>query len=74
MKEHVNNHQVATARKFEEFGLVLVAYYTEDFPDGVRRLESFIPRKREANPGAIADRIGRFLISLGEIHKSQTND
>jgi UDP-N-acetylglucosamine transferase subunit ALG13 len=73
-EEHVNDHQVATARKFEEFGHILVAYDTEDLPDGVRRLKNFIPRKREANPGAIADRIGRFLRNLSESHKSRAND
>lgn len=74
LKEHVNDHQVATARKFEEFGHILVAYDTEDLPDGVRRLKNFVPRKREANPGAIADRIGRFLRNLSESHKSRAND
>ncbi len=73
-QEHVNDHQVATARKFEEFGHILVAYDTEDLPDGVRRLKNFIPQKREANPSAIADRIGRFLSSLSESRKRQTND
>lgn len=63
-KEHVNDHQVATARKFEELGHILVAYDVEDLPDGIHKLKSFIPRKRKANPDAVADRIRRFLNSL----------
>jgi UDP-N-acetylglucosamine transferase subunit ALG13 len=65
-KEHVNDHQVATARKFEEFGHILVAYDAKDLPDGICQLKNFIPRRREANPHAVADRIGCFLKSLNE--------
>jgi len=65
-KEHVNDHQVATARKFEELGHVLVAYDVEDLPDRMRKLKNFIPQKRKANPEAVADRIRRFLNSLSE--------
>lgn len=63
-KEHVNDHQVATARKFEQLGHILVAYDVEDLPDGIRKLKNFIPRKRKANPDAVADRIRQFLNSL----------
>lgn len=63
-KEHVNDHQVATARKFEELGHILVAYDVEDLPDGIHKLKNFVPRKRKANPDAVADRIRRFLNSL----------
>lgn len=63
-KEHVNDHQVATARKFEELGHVLVAYDVEDFPDSICKLKNFIPKKRKANPEAVADRIYRFLSSF----------
>ena len=63
-KEHVNDHQVATARKFEELGHILAAYNVEDFPDTICRLKNFIPKQRKANPEAVADRIYRFLNSL----------
>lgn len=66
LKEHVNDHQFATARKFEELGHILVAYDAKDLTEGIRRLKNFIPRKRKANPGAVVDRIGRFLNSLSE--------
>ena len=63
-KEHVNDHQVATARKFEELGHVLVAYETEELPGKIEQLRSFVPRKREAQPQAVAERIARFLNEL----------
>jgi len=66
LKEHVNDHQFATARKFEELGHILVAYTEEQLPEKLKQLKSFIPRKRKANPGAVADRIGRLLNSLSE--------
>jgi beta-1,4-N-acetylglucosaminyltransferase len=63
-KEHVNDHQVATAKKFEELGHILAVYDVKDLPNGIRKLKNFIPRKRKASPDAIADRIRRFLSSL----------
>lgn len=63
-KEHVNDHQVATAKKFEELGHILAVYDVKDLPNGIRKLKNFIPRTRKANPDAIADRIRRFLNSL----------
>ncbi len=62
--EVVSNHQVATAKKFSELGHILVAYDIEDLRDSIRNLKKFIPRKRKANPEAVADRIRRFLDSL----------
>jgi len=63
-KEHVNDHQVATAKKFEELGHILAVYDVKDLPNGIRKLKDFIPRERKASPDAIADRIRRFLDSL----------
>ncbi|KPL20675.1 MAG: hypothetical protein AMJ75_11410 [Phycisphaerae bacterium SM1_79] len=64
--EVVNNHQVATARRFEELGHILVAYDVQDLPDGIKKLKDFVPRKRVANPEAVSDRIRRFLEELRE--------
>jgi beta-1,4-N-acetylglucosaminyltransferase len=69
--EVINDHQVTIARKFEELGHILVAYNAKDLPDGIRRLKNFIPQKRKANPGAVVDRIGRFLNSLSESRQRQ---
>jgi UDP-N-acetylglucosamine transferase subunit ALG13 len=62
--EVVNDHQTAIARKFEQLGHILVAYDVEDLPDSLRKLKNFIPRKRNASPDAVANRIRRFLNSL----------
>jgi UDP-N-acetylglucosamine transferase subunit ALG13 len=67
--EVVNNHQVALTRKFGELGHVLVAYDVEDLPDGIRKLKSFVPRERKANPDAVANRIHHFLNSLSEFRQ-----
>ncbi len=63
-REHVNDHQVVTARKFEELGHILAAYDAKDLPNGIHNLKNFVPRERKANPEAVADRIHRFLNSL----------
>jgi beta-1,4-N-acetylglucosaminyltransferase len=62
--EVVNNHQIATAKRFEGLGHILVAYDVADLPEGIRKLKNFVPRKRQANPQVVADRIGRFLDTL----------
>jgi beta-1,4-N-acetylglucosaminyltransferase len=66
-KEVVNDHQLAIARKFSELGHILVAYDTEDLPECIRRLKTFVPRERKANPSAVADRISDFLKNLQNI-------
>jgi UDP-N-acetylglucosamine transferase subunit ALG13 len=63
-KEHVNDHQIATARKFEELGHILVAYEAEELPEKIEQMKSFVPRKREAQPHVVAERIERFLNNL----------
>jgi len=63
-KEHVNDHQVATAKKFEELCHILVAYDTKDLPQKMKQLKTFVPRRREAQPHAVAERIERFLSNL----------
>jgi len=67
--EVVNDHQVAIAKRFEELGHILVAYTEEQLPDKLKQLKSFIPRKRKANPDAVANRIRQFLNNLSESRK-----
>jgi len=62
--EVVNDHQVAIARKFEELGHILVAYDTDELPERIRQLETFVPKERKANPETVAERIRRFLDDL----------
>jgi len=68
-KEHVNDHQVVTAKKFEELGHVLAVYDVKDLPNGIRRLKNFIPQERKANPEAVANKIAIFLQMLVENQK-----
>lgn len=59
--EHVNDHQIATARRFEELQHVLVAYEMEQLPERLQALRGFEPRQRHASPQRLAERIGQFL-------------
>lgn len=60
-KEHVNDHQVGTAREFERMGHVLAAYSVDELPEKVPQLKTFVPKPRTAQPEAVAERIRRFL-------------
>ncbi len=62
--EHVNDHQFATARKFEELGHVLVAYDVHDIPSKLNELRDFTARKREVRTQDLVTRIDRFLRDL----------
>lgn len=62
--EHVNDHQVVTARKYEEMGHVLVAHDMRDIPAKLAALKNFSPRHREARPQDLARRVGEFLDTL----------
>ena len=70
LREHgevVNNHQLAIAKKFEEQGCILVAYGPEDMPAKMEQLKTFVPRQRETNPEAVAERISTFLSELSQV-------
>jgi len=60
-KEHVNDHQVATAKKFEELGHVLAAYDVDELPEKIKQLSTFTPRKRVSQVQLVAGRIAEFL-------------
>lgn len=62
--EVVNDHQVDTARKFEELGHVLVAYDTDELPDKIKQLKTFVPKPRIPNRQGVIDRITRFLSTM----------
>jgi len=63
-KEHVNDHQVATARKFEQLGHVLAAYSVEELPDKIKELSTFRPKPRASQADSVARRIAQFLNEL----------
>ena len=62
--EHVNDHQVGTAKKFEELGHVVVAYREEDLPDKIESLRTFVPESRENQALEVTAKIKQFLDSL----------
>ncbi len=64
--EVVNNHQIAIARKFEEFGHILAVYREEDLQAKIEQLKSFVPRPRTNNTEAITNRISEFLSCLNQ--------
>lgn len=59
--EHVNDHQVGTARRYAELGHVLVAYTEADLPQMLSQLATFRPKPRTVNAKGIASRIDRFI-------------
>lgn len=59
--EVVNNHQVDTARKFEQLGHILAAYESDELLEKLKLLHTFIPKPRIPNRQGVIDRIGRFL-------------
>jgi len=62
--EVVNDHQVAIARKFEELGLVLVAYSMEQLPEKIKQLRTFMPKTRGNQTQLVSQRISKFLNKL----------
>ncbi len=61
--EVVNDHQVATAHKFEQSGHVLAAYQEYELPDKIRQLKTFVPEPRVPGSQGVIDRICQFLES-----------
>ena len=62
--EHVNDHQVATARKFDELRHVLAADEAEDLPRRFTELRDFVPARRLARTDELAGRLGEFLLTV----------
>ena len=64
--EVVSDHQIAIAKKFEEAGYLLVAYHEHEFPEKIEQLKTFMPRRRIANPQAVAERVKTFLNNVSK--------
>lgn len=62
-KEHVNDHQVDTARTFASLGSVLAAYSDDDLRTLLPSLEQFVPHRREPDVRGLVDRVAAFLTS-----------
>ena len=63
--EHVNDHQVGTARNFESLGDILVAYETDSLPARLRELCDFRPPSRRQGPQEVIRCVREFLQSCG---------
>ncbi|GAB2190228.1 glycosyltransferase [Sessilibacter sp. MAH2] len=61
--EHVNDHQVSTANKFEELGHVL-SFDENNLTEKLQKVTSFIPKPRNPNVDGVGDRVAQFLGSL----------
>lgn len=61
--EHVNDHQLGTAHKFEAKGHVLVAYSEEQLPHKLKALDDFEPVVREPRIEGIISRVTDFINS-----------
>ena len=59
--ELVNDHQLHTARKFEELGHVLAVYSPDDLPGKVEQLSDFAPNPRGNQVLEILSRIKKTL-------------
>jgi len=62
-REHVNDHQVMTAKRFESARYVLAAYSIYDIATKLEALRHFVPADRVAEPALVANRIMQFLRS-----------
>lgn len=60
-RELVNDHQLATAKRFEQLGHVVAVYDLINLPDKLQLLQSFQPVRRNSQPEKVAARIGFFL-------------
>jgi UDP-N-acetylglucosamine transferase subunit ALG13 len=64
LQEVVNDHQLATARKFEQLGHLLAAYDCDDIASKLVELATFVPRPRTADRERMAHRIADFIDQL----------
>jgi beta-1,4-N-acetylglucosaminyltransferase len=62
--EHVNDHQVALAQKFEYAGHILVAYSQQEFAKKASQLRDFVPRRRKCQRQTVIRRIEDFLAQV----------
>jgi UDP-N-acetylglucosamine transferase subunit ALG13 len=60
-RELVNDHQLATAKHFEQLGHVIAAYDINELPEKLNLLKSFQPAPRGSQVDKVAERIGTFL-------------
>ncbi len=62
--EHVNDHQVATARRYGQLGHVLVAQAESEILQKLAELKSFKAAPRQVNARGVAERVASYLQTL----------
>ena len=65
-REHMSDHQVATARVFEGLGHVLAAKDETEIARVLERLRTFVPQPRCADPRPVIERVRAFLADAAE--------
>lgn len=60
-RELVSDHQLASAKHFEQLGHVIAAYDINELPEKLNLLKSFQPAPRGSQVEKVANRIGTFL-------------
>ncbi|MHC4159171.1 MAG: glycosyltransferase [Planctomycetota bacterium] len=71
--EVVNDHQVAIAKKLAQLGYVLAASNVEHLQANMKKLATFVPRKRTTNSSAVIGRITKFLFELSILLHGESN-
>ena len=59
--EHVNNHQIQIARKFEQEGFVKCVLNMKNLGKTIRKMESFEPKEYKAEKGNIVSIIENYI-------------
>jgi UDP-N-acetylglucosamine transferase subunit ALG13 len=67
--EVVNDHQVDTARKFEQLGHILAAYDEKQLIEKIKYLKTFVPKLRTSNLQGVITKINSYLESIS--HEKQ---
>jgi len=61
--EHVNDHQVSTAKKFEELGHV-VSFEEDTLVEKLEFIKTFKPAPRSPNVAGVGNEVSKFLATL----------
>ncbi len=64
--EHVNDHQLDSAQKFEQLGHILAVYDTDELANKVRQLKTFVPKPRIPNRQGVVDCISEYISSISK--------
>ena len=60
-RENINDHQIATAEKFEQLGHIMAVYNTDQVPEKLSQIKSFKPKPWHSQVEKVVERINFFL-------------